>query len=149
MTYVTNRIKTKVQKTWGKCVNCKNSVFIVNRHLMRCATVPCSMPSENLTKVVQFCLCWLGFAVRMIQITKIKSSCFIHSKAKLSFFGISFRMMRWCTKSYTEKCIYYGRKAQITRKIQFAVENTCYWILYGIVICHLIESDFTQHWICC
>lgn len=127
----------------------KTLVIIVNHHLMRFATVSCSMSSENLTNVIQFCFCWLGFAVKMIQITKIKSSCFIHSKAQFSSFGISFRMMRWCTKSYTEKCIYYGRKAQITRKIQFAVGNTCYWILYRIVICHQIESDFTQHWLCC
>lgn len=49
------------------------------------------MQSEKLTKVIQFCFYWLCFSVEMIQITKIKLSYFIHSKAKLSSFGISFK----------------------------------------------------------
>lgn len=77
-----------------------------------------------------------GFAVKMFQISKIKSSCFIHSTAKKSSFGISVRIDEMMYKDLCLEMYLLQMKPQIIRKIQFEVENTCYLILYGIVTCH-------------
>lgn len=66
----------------------------------------------------------------------LQLKCFIHSIVKISSFGISARIDEMMYKDLCLEICLLQMKPQITKRIQFEVENTCYWILYGIVTCH-------------